>query len=600
MTVTAIPGLDQAPTAHEKLLSWVRRVADLTTPDRVVWCDGSEREWQTLTDRLVEAGTFTRLRDKPNSFRCVSDPRDATEAEDRTFVCSRDEADAGPTNNWMDPLDAKILLTEHYRDCMTGRTMYVIPFCLGPLTAGKPVLGVEITDSEYVAVAMRVMTRMGSRALALFGPDTDFVRCLHSVGAPRTPGQSDVPWPSDRIKYIAHFPEDRMIWSYGTGHGLGRNAVLRHASVIARDEGWLAEHMAVLKLVSPEKTVHYLAAAFPDGCGTTTLAMLEPSLPGWQIETLGDDVAWLRFGTDGRLYALNPETAFFGTAPGTGWQTNPNAMRTLHHGNSIFINVALTDDGGVWWEGYSQAPPDHLTTWRGEDWTLARDWARDKVTAHPDARYRTPIAQCPIAAPEWDDPDGVPLSAILFGGRRTTTVPLVAEARDWQHGVFLGATLSSETATAVAARRDPMAMRPYLGYHIGDYLQQWLDASRHADPERLPKIFTVNWYRQAVDGHLLWPGFTDNARVLNWIVARIENRGERAAVETPIGWIPPATALDLDGLAAPLTDVQAALTVDLDEWRAELPLIEQWFAVIGDRLPSALQDELDKLRHRLG
>ncbi|MFL6119076.1 phosphoenolpyruvate carboxykinase (GTP) [Actinophytocola sp.] len=605
------PGLDQAPTTHQPLLAWVREVAELTTPEKVVWCDGSPEEWQTLTDQLVEAGTFVRLSQKPNSFWCASDPSDVARVEDRTFVCAKDEADAGPTNNWMDPLDMKIVMTEHYRGCMAGRTLYVIPFCMGPLTADTPRLGVQLTDSPYVVVSMHVMTRMGSRALALFGDGTDdgpgFVRCLHSVGAPLEPGQVDVPWPCDKTKYITQFPEDRMIWSYGSGSGgnalLGKKCyALRIASVIARDEGWLAEHMLILKLTSPHGEVRYIAAAFPSSCGKTNLAMLEPAIPGWQVETLGDDIAWMRFGADGRLYAVNPESGFFGVAPGTGWETNPNAMRTLYRGNSIFTKVALTDDGDVWWEGYSQAPPDHLTTWTRDDWTITTDYARGRLAAHPNARYCTPIAQCPITAPEWDDPNGVPISAIFFGGRRATTIPLVVESRDWQHGVFLAATLSSETTAAATGevgvvRRDPMAMLPFIGYHVGDYLQHWIDTGKHADATQLPKIFYVNWFRRGADGRFLWPGFGENARVLKWALDRVD--GTATACETPIGWVPDTDALDLGGLDTPPADVQAALTVDPDEWRAEIPLIEQWFATIGNKLPTSLHDELEALEHRL-
>ncbi|MFC3897665.1 phosphoenolpyruvate carboxykinase (GTP) [Lentzea rhizosphaerae] len=593
-----------APTTHQKLLEWVSEVAELTTPDRVVWCDGSPLEWRRLTDKLVQAGTLVRLDKKPNSFWCASDPTDVARVEDRTYICSADEADAGPTNNWMDPLDMKVIMTEQYRGSMAGRTMYVIPFCMGPLTADKPLLGVEITDSEYVVISMHIMTRTGSDALALFGEDADFVRCLHSVGAPLKPGQTDVPWPCDRTKYISHFPEERTIWSYGSGYGgnalLGKKCYsLRIASVMAREEGWLAEHMLILKLTSPHGTVHYIAAAFPSACGKTNLAMLEPSIPGWKVETLGDDIAWLRFGDDGRLYAVNPENGFFGVAPGTGWNTNPNAMRTIAKGNSIFTNVALTDDGDVWWEGCTDTPPDYLTSWRRDDWTPASE----DLSSHPNSRYCTPITQCPATAPEWDDPQGVPISAIFFGGRRATTVPLVTESFDWQHGVFMGATLSSETTAAAAGevgvvRRDPMAMLPFIGYHAGDYLQHWIDTGKRADTAKLPKIFYVNWFRRGDDGRFLWPGFSENSRVLKWAVDRIE--GHATAFQTPIGWVPGAKALDLRGLdPSSHFDIRQALAVDHDEWRAELPLIEAWFATIGDKLPTALHDELEALRHRL-
>ncbi|MHA6797324.1 phosphoenolpyruvate carboxykinase (GTP) (plasmid) [Pseudonocardia bannensis] len=599
-----IPGLDSAPTTHQRLLAWVRETAQLTTPDRVVWCDGSPEEWARLTDQLVAAGTFVRLEKKPNSFWCASDPADVARVEDRTFICSQDPEDAGPTNNWMDPQVMKSTMTELYRGCMRGRTMYVIPFCMGPLTAENPKLGVEITDSEYVVASMHIMTRAGAGALARLGDDGAFVPALHSVGAPLQPGQDDVTWPCNDTKYISHFPETREIWSYGSGYGgnalLGKKCYsLRIASVMARDEGWLAEHMLILKLTSPAGKVHYITGAFPSSCGKTNLAMLQPTIPGWKVETLGDDIAWMRFGDDGRLYAVNPEFGFFGVAPGTGWKTNPNAMRTLHQGNSIFTNVALTDDGDVWWEGYSEAPPEHLTTWRQQDWTLASD----DLTSHPNSRYCTPISQCPITAPEWDNPEGVPISAIFFGGRRASTVPLVTESRSWQHGTFLGATLSSETTAAATGkvgvvRRDPMAMLPFLGYHAGDYLQHWIDTGKRADTAQLPKIFYVNWFRRGEDGRFLWPGFGENSRVLKWAIDRIE--GTAAAVDTPIGYVPTPDALDLEGLELPAGDLQAALAVEPREWKAELPLIEEWFAKIGDKVPSALRDELEDLRLRLG
>jgi phosphoenolpyruvate carboxykinase (GTP) len=605
-----IPGLDAAPTKHSGLVSWVREVAALTTPDRVVWADGSQAEWDRLTAQLVAAGTFTPLAKKPNSFWAASDPDDVARVEERTFICSQDPEDCGPTNNWMDPGEMKSIMTDLYRGCMRGRTMYVIPFCMGPLAADKPMLGVEITDSAYVVVSMHVMTRCGTKALDRFvaedGTEASFVPCLHSVGAPLEPGEQDVPWPCNTTKYITQFPEERLIWSYGSGYGgnalLGKKCYsLRIASVIGRDEGWLAEHMLILKLISPEQRVHYIAAAFPSACGKTNLAMLEPTIPGWKVETLGDDIAWLRFGEDGRLYAVNPEYGFFGVAPGTDWHTNPNAMRTIAQGNTVFTNVALTDDGDIWWEGMGE-PPAHLTSWKKQDWTPA-DGAAGEKAAHPNSRYCTPMAQCPILAPEWDNPAGVPISAIFFGGRRATTIPLIAESRDWQHGVFMGATLSSETTAAAkgkvgVVRRDPMAMLPFIGYNAADYFQHWIDTGKSADATKLPKIFYVNWFRRGDDGRFLWPGFGENSRVLKWAIGRLE--GTTAATETPIGYVPTADDLDLTGVDATPADVDAALAVDADEWRAEIPLIEEWFTKIGDKTPTPLRDELEALKQRLG
>ncbi|HEY3894001.1 MAG TPA: phosphoenolpyruvate carboxykinase (GTP) [Pseudonocardiaceae bacterium] len=609
MTVATIPGLDDVPISHSRLLNWVRDTAELTQPDRVQWCDGSEQEWDRLTTHLVATGAFTRLRRKPNSFWATSDPSDVARVEDRTFICSGAKADAGPTNNWMHPDQMKEIMTGLYAGCMRGRTMYVVPFCMGPLDDPRPKLGVEITDSAYVVCSMRIMTRMGDAALRRFttadGGEAEFVPCLHSVGAPLEPGEADVPWPCSDTKYISHFPDERMIWSYGSGYGgnalLGKKCyALRIASVMARDEGWLAEHMLILKLTSPEQATYYVAAAFPSSCGKTNLAMLEPTIPGWKVETLGDDIAWMRFGADGRLYAVNPENGFFGVAPGTSWGTNPNAMRTLEYGNSIFTNVALTDDGDIWWEGMDETPA-HLTSWRHEDWSPAGGAAGQRG-AHPNSRYCTPMAQCPTLAEEWDDPAGVPISAIIFGGRRASTIPLVNEAFDWQHGVFLGATLSSEKTAAAAGRigqvrRDPMAMLPFIGYHAGDYIQHWIDIGKSADANRLPKIFYVNWFRRGADGRFLWPGFRENSRVLKWIIERIEGRA--AAADTPIGRVPAADQLDLSGLDTPAIDVDAALAVDIDEWHAEIPLIEQWFDHIGDALPSPMHDELATLAERL-
>ena len=605
MTAATVPGLDDAPTTNARLLAWVREVAELTTPDRIVWCDGSDEEWERTTAHLVETGTFVRLTSKPNSFWAASDPDDVARVEERTFICSLLESDAGVTNNWMDPAEMKTRMTELYRGSMRGRSMYVIPFCMGPITAERPMLGVEITDSEYVVASMKIMTRMGPAVLRLFdGPaGSDFVPGLHSLGAPLEPGQPDAPWPCNPTKYISHFPEERLIWSFGSGYGgnalLGKKCYsLRIASAMARDEGWLAEHMLILKLVSPEKKVHYIAAAFPSACGKTNLAMLQPTIPGWKVETLGDDIAWMRFGADGRLYAVNPEAGFFGVAPGTNWKTNPNAMRTIERGNSLFTNVALTDGGDVWWEGMED-PPARATSWLKQPWTPDSE----EIPSHPNSRYCTPMAQCPVLASEWDDPEGVPISAIFFGGRRRDTIPLVTESRDWQHGTFLGATLSSEKTAAASGglgqvRRDPMAMLPFIGYNVGDYFQHWIDVGKGADADKLPKIFYVNWFRRGDDGRFLWPGFGENSRVLKWAIERIE--GTAAAQETAIGHVPSVDHLDLAGLDVPPADVEAALAVDLAEWRAEIPLIEEWFAKIGRALPTSMRDELEALALRLG
>jgi phosphoenolpyruvate carboxykinase (GTP) len=603
LTSVATPGLDNAPTTHSRLLAWVREMAELTTPDRVVWVDGSDEEWERLTQQLVDAGTFTRLAKKPNSFWCASDPSDVARVEDRTFICSVDEADAGPTNNWMDPAEMKSVMTELYRGCMRGRTMYVIPFCMGPVEAENPMFGVELTDSEYVVVSMRVMARIGSAILEAMGSDRPFVPAMHSLGAPLDEGQADVPWPCSDTKYIVHFPEERAIWSYGSGYGgnalLGKKCYsLRIASVMARDEGWLAEHMLILKLTSPQQKTYYVAAAFPSACGKTNLAMLEPTIPGWKVETLGDDIAWMRFGEDGRLYALNPEFGLFGVAPGTGWDTNPNAMRTIDKGNSVFTNVALTDDGDIWWEGMTDEPPAHLTSWKHEDWTPDSD----QPSSHPNSRFCTPITQCPILAPEYDDPKGVPISAILFGGRRKTTIPLVTEARDWNHGVFMGATLSSETTAAATGavgvvRRDPFAMLPFIGYNAGDYVGHWVETGKQHDATKLPKIFYVNWFRRDEDGGFLWPGFGENSRVLKWVVERLE--GTAAAEETAVGHVPTPDSLDISGLDMTRDRVEKALAVDKDEWRAEIPQIHEWFEKFGDKLPSTMWDELAILEHRL-
>ncbi|WP_257159835.1 phosphoenolpyruvate carboxykinase (GTP) [Corynebacterium cystitidis] len=604
MTNTIKGLVGELPTDNQQLIDWINDAVEMFQPDDVVFVDGSDEEWDRMANELVEKGTLTRLNEekRPNSFLARSNPSDVARVESRTFICTEDEADAGPTNNWAPPKAMKEEMTEAFTGAMKGRTMYVVPFCMGPINDPDPKLGVQLTDSAYVVMNMRIMTRMGQEALDKIGTNGDFVPCLHSVGAPLEPGEEDVPWPCNDTKYITHFPETKEIWSYGSGYG--GNAILakkcyalRIASKMAQEEGWMAEHMLILKLTNPEGKVYHITGAFPSACGKTNLAMITPTIPGWKAEVVGDDIAWLHLREDG-LYAVNPENGFFGVAPGTSYDSNPIAMKSMEPGNILYTNVGLTDDGDVWWEDIGTEAPDHLIDWKGNDWTPESN----EKAAHPNSRYTVPIAQCPTAAPEYDDWKGVKIDAILFGGRRPDTVPLVTETRDWQHATMVGTTLSSgQTAASAEAkvgslRHDPFAMLPFIGYNVGDYIQHWIDMGKKGG-DRMPKVFLVNWFRRGDDGRFLWPGFGENSRVLKWVTQRVD--GTVGAEETLVGNTARAEDLDLEGLDTPIEDVREALAVNPDEWAANVEDNEQYIQSLGNRVPQEVFDEFNALKQRI-